>query len=65
MTKKSHTHRLQTNPWHCEEDPQNTDSHITAKAKFFLSKIITKPEKSLRPDHKMDPTQKRAKPLKH
>ena len=24
-------HTLQPNPWHCEEETQNTDSHMTAK----------------------------------
>ena len=29
ITKKvsEYNHTLQTNPWHCEEEPQNTNSH--------------------------------------
>ena len=51
MTKKSHNHRLQTNPWHYEEETQNTGSHNTNKVKqpaLFLSKNIAKLEKTLR-----------------
>ena len=29
MIKKYHNHKLQTNPWHREEEPQNTNSQKT------------------------------------
>ena len=29
MIRKYHNHTLQTNPWHCKEEPQNTNSHKT------------------------------------
>ena len=31
MTRKCHYHRLQTNPWHREEETHNTDSHKQVK----------------------------------
>ena len=29
LTRKCHNHALQINPWHHEEETQNTDSHNT------------------------------------
>ena len=32
MTRKCHNHTLQTNPWHHEEETQNTYSHMISKS---------------------------------
>ena len=53
MTKKYHNHTLQTNPKHCEEEPQNTNSHNTsgrqrkATSSLFLIRMIAKLERTL------------------
>ena len=53
MTKKYHNHTQQTNPKHCEEEPQNTYSHNTsgrqskATSSLFLIRMIAKLERTL------------------
>ena len=31
MTRKFHNHTLQTNPWHREEETQNTNNQMTSR----------------------------------
>ena len=54
LTRKCHNHTLQTNPWHQQEETQNTNSHMTSKAikvkaisSLFLSEMIVKLETTL------------------
>ena len=71
MARKWHNHRLQTNPPHCVEEKQNTNSHMTSRgnssktnSSLFPSDMIAKLETTLStPQQYKDKTHKTHKTM--
>ena len=43
MNRKYHNHKLQTNPWHCEEEQRDIYSNKTSKRQYKQSSNLSLP----------------------